>query len=225
MICNKCNIDKDDMCFHKNRKECKSCKSEYDKKYRQSNLEKCKNSVNSYQNRNKEKIREYNIEYQKSYRKSYYEENKDVILERTKENYRNNPQYLQVSKEYQKNNREKVNQYKRKYRKERVENDPLFKLIGTVRSLIGFAFRSNGYKKNTKTHQILSCGFEQFKLYIESQFIDGMTWENHGEWHLDHKTPISWAKSEEDVIRLSHYTNFKPMWAIENILKGNRYED
>jgi hypothetical protein len=51
-----------------------------------------------------------------------------------------------------------------------------------------------------------------------------MTWENYGKWHLDHKTPISWAKTEKEVIELNHYTNFQPMWAIENLSKGNRFK-
>jgi hypothetical protein len=52
-----------------------------------------------------------------------------------------------------------------------------------------------------------------------------MTWENRSEWHLDHKIPISWAKSEEMVYKLNHYTNFQPLWAKDNISKGNKYAD
>jgi len=51
-----------------------------------------------------------------------------------------------------------------------------------------------------------------------------MNWDNQGKWHLDHIIPISWAKDIDDILKLNHYTNFKPMWGIENIRKGNRYE-
>jgi hypothetical protein len=63
------------------------------------------------------------------------------------------------------------------------------------------------------------------KRYIEDKFKDGMSWENHGEWHLDHKIPISWANNEEDVFKLNHYTNFQPLWALENQTKNNKYAD
>ena len=52
-----------------------------------------------------------------------------------------------------------------------------------------------------------------------------MTWSNYGEWHLDHKVPISWAKSEEEVYKLSHYTNFQPLWMNDNLSKDNRYSN
>lgn len=51
-----------------------------------------------------------------------------------------------------------------------------------------------------------------------------MSWENYGNWHLDHKTPISWAKNETEAILLCHYTNYQPLWAKENISKGNRFK-
>jgi hypothetical protein len=49
-------------------------------------------------------------------------------------------------------------------------------------------------------------------------------WNNHGTyWHLDHIIPISWAKSEEEVYKLNHYTNFQPLSAFENLAKNNRF--
>ena len=42
-----------------------------------------------------------------------------------------------------------------------------------------------------------------------------MSWENYGEWHLDHKTPVSWAETEEQVYELNKYTNFQPLWATD----------
>ena len=51
-----------------------------------------------------------------------------------------------------------------------------------------------------------------------------MFWDNHGTyWHLDHIIPISWAKSEEEVYKLNHYTNFQPLSAFENLAKNNRF--
>jgi hypothetical protein len=52
-----------------------------------------------------------------------------------------------------------------------------------------------------------------------------MSWENYGEWHLDHKIPISWAETEEQVYELNKYTNFQPLWAFDNQSKNNKYAD
>lgn len=79
-----------------------------------------------------------------------------------------------------------------------------------------------GYSKTSKTYKILGCSYEEFKQYLESQFTNGMTWENAGEWHLDHIYPVSLATDEEHLIKLNHYTNFQPMWAEDNLKKGNR---
>ena len=49
-----------------------------------------------------------------------------------------------------------------------------------------------------------------------------MNWENAGKWHLDHIYPVSLAKDEEELLKLNHYTNFQPLWAVDNIKKGNK---
>ena len=76
--------------------------------------------------------------------------------------------------------------------------------------------------------EYLGCDIDTFKAHIESQFKEGMTWESHGEWHIDHKIPLKYKRNgetpslEEVALRL-HYTNTQPMWASENISKGNHY--
>jgi hypothetical protein len=71
---------------------------------------------------------------------------------------------------------------------------------------------------------MLGCDYDFFKAYIERQFKQGMTWENHGKWHFDHIIPVSSAKNEEELIKLNHYTNFQPLWAEENLSKSNKIE-
>lgn len=48
-----------------------------------------------------------------------------------------------------------------------------------------------------------------------------MSFENRGEWHLDHVTPLSTAETPEDIKRLWHYTNLQPLWKFENEEKSN----
>ena len=105
--------------------------------------------------------------------------------------------------------------------------DPLFKLSASIRSSIGGAFirGSRGAfnkDKGNATLDILGCSFEFFASHITSQFTEGMTLENYGEWHLDHIIPLATATTREDVVRLNHYTNFQPLWAKDNLSKGSK---
>ncbi len=166
--------------------------------------------------------KECNKIYSKKYKIDYYQKNKDRIKREICEDKEFIALYL---KEYKKNNKEKLNLWRVNYRKNKFKKDPIYKLSHNLRSLISKSIKNFGYVKSKKTEFILGCSFEEFKIYLESQFKDGMTWENRSEWHLDHKIPISWAKSEEMVYKLNHYTNFQPLWAKDNISKGNKYAD
>lgn len=108
------------------------------------------------------------------------------------------------------------------YRKKRMMNDPLFVVKSRIRSRVKEAFRNNGFTKRSKTSEILGCSFEYFKAHIERQFHSGMSWDNRDKWHIDHIVPLATAKSEDDVILLSHFTNLRPMWAIENREKSDK---
>jgi len=136
--------------------------------------------------------------------KKYQQENKEII---NKANIK-----------WSKNNREHRNEY---FKNKKIE-EPLFKLRCNISTLIANNFKRNGYSKNTKSYKILGCSYDDFKIHLQKKFTEGMNWNNIGEWHLDHIYPISLAKDEQEVIRLNHYTNFQPLWAIDNIKKGNK---
>jgi hypothetical protein len=140
-------------------------------------------------------------------RKIYYQNNKIEIIKK------NNL--------YSKNNLVKIGEWQ----KNKKLTNPLFKLRCNIRGLISTSIKRNAYTKRSKTYQILGCSFEDFKTHLQNQFTKGMNWENAGEWHLDHIYPVSLAKSEEELIRLNHYTNFQPLWALDNIKKGNKIID
>jgi hypothetical protein len=91
-------------------------------------------------------------------------------------------------------------------------------------------------KRKKNTLEFLGCSTEEFVQHIENQFESGMCWDNYGRtknkercWHLDHIVPAFYKENEDDIISVdviigrSHYTNFQPMWADENISKSNRY--
>ena len=101
------------------------------------------------------------------------------------------------------------------------ECDPSGHLANIVRSCVHNALKS---KKSKCSIQYLGCQIDEFKKHIEEQFTEGMTWDNYGKWHIDHIIPIKYDNPTfEEVCERLHYKNTQPMWASENISKGNRY--
>lgn len=102
--------------------------------------------------------------------------------------------------------------------------DPLFVLKMRIRSRIHNGLRAIGKLKTMHTEMFIGCSFAELKIHVERQFTKGMTWENRDQWHIDHIIPLSTAKTEEDVIRLNHYTNLRPLWAKDNLAKSDKVE-
>jgi hypothetical protein len=109
-----------------------------------------------------------------------------------------------------------------KYEAVRMKTDPLFKLKKNTRRLVLKTFEDHGFSKTSKTAEILGCSFEFFRNYLEQRFLPGMTWSNRKEWHLDHIIPSSSATNEKQLIKLNHHTNFQPLWAKDNLSKGDK---
>jgi hypothetical protein len=156
--------------------------------------------------------------------KKYREEKKEVIDEYNK-NYRmlkKEGYVFDITLLSDEERRLRHNLRCKKYTEKRLKSDSLYKLKVYTRKSIARSFTN--YTKSKKYEDILGITYDKFKIYIESLFTEGMTWENYGEWQLDHKIPLSWAKTEEQVYELNKYTNFQPLWSSENQSKGNRYE-
>lgn len=189
--------------YLENKKE----KKIYDKKHKKEYYLKNKEKIKEWKENNKETLKEYclkNKEKTKEYQKQYRLDNKQQLSEKKKKYNKINSQHINK----QKNNKK--------------QTDLLFKLTCNIRSLICHSIKRQGYAKKSRTYQILGCTYEEFKQHLERQFTFGMNWENQGEWHLDHVYPVSLAKDEQELIKLNHYTNFQPLWAIDNLLKGNK---
>jgi len=77
--------------------------------------------------------------------------------------------------------------------------------------------------KSKKTLEILGCQFEIFKKHIENQFNENMNWENYGSyWEIDHIIPVSSSTTEEELYKLNHYTNFQPLYWLDNLHKSDK---
>lgn len=70
----------------------------------------------------------------------------------------------------------------------------------------------------------LGCSVDELKAYLVSQFTDGMTWDNYGEWHIDHIKPLIGFDLTDKVqfLEACHYTNLQPLWAKKNLSKGSK---
>lgn len=158
----------------------------------------------------------------KEKRDKYYNENRSKVIERQK---LHNEKYLTRITEESKEKRKKHSRnYSKRYFRSRIKNDVIFKLKVYSRNMLNRAFRSILQEKNWSTPEALGCTWEQFKNHLESKFQEGMNWNNYSYrgWHIDHIIPISLAKTEEDIIKLSHYTNLQPLWAKDNLIKSNK---
>jgi hypothetical protein len=113
----------------------------------------------------------------------------------------------------------------RNHRKEYIRNynsSPKNKLKNSLRSRVNELM--NKKYENPKTFDLLGCEFNEFLLYIENKFKDGMSWDNYGYygWHIDHIVPLSSAKTEDDLKKLYHFTNLQPLWWGDNLKKSNK---
>jgi hypothetical protein len=72
---------------------------------------------------------------------------------------------------------------------------------------------------------LVGCSVEFLRRYIEAKFETGMSWDNYGEWHVDHIRPCASfdLSDKEQVIQCFNWRNLQPMWASENIIKGANY--
>lgn len=207
--CTSCNEIKDFNSFYKG------------KNYKDGYRSICKDCIKKYQAENKESKKEY--------LKSYKDKNKNILKLKNKEYRFKN---IEKIKEWRSNNEEYIKKYRqnnklnfRLYIKTKIENEPVFRFKNNVRRLILHSFKRGrkNFKKIDRTEIILGCSIEDFMNYISKCFKEGMTFDNHGKWHIDHIIPLASAKTEEEVIKLNHYTNLQPLWAKENLSKGKKF--
>lgn len=123
--------------------------------------------------------------------------------------------------------KENRRQYFRKYYPERYKTDPEFKLRHRLAKRILTAIQRE-YKSGS-TLELIGCSIDEAKKHIESQFKDGMTWDNHGlhGWHIDHIKPCASfdLTDPEQQKQCFHYTNLQPLWAEDNMKKGDKYKE
>ena len=167
----------------------------------------------------------------KAYNKVY---NQSESAKTALKKYRETGKYIETKKKYEKSEAGKVTlkkyqtsekgrAYMKAYMKNRRQTDPVFKLHRNLSS--GFGKWIKGNTKTCRTEQYVGCTYNELLDHLESQFDEGMSWENHGEWQIDHFKARSRFDPaiEEEKFKCWHYTNLQPMWAeINNSWKDKK---
>ena len=238
-VCNICKEEKPLEEFYKRKSasdghygDCKCCHKRKSRDNYYSNREHKLALMKEYREANKGKLAEYMREYGPAYRadnkdkiaeraREYYQANKSVILDKTRE-YRqaNAARLVDYRKKYREANKKRIAEYNLQYANERRASDPMFALKDRCRRRIRSALTGQGFSKRASTKDILGCTYDELMQHMESQFTEGMSWDNRSEWHVDHIIPLASAQTEDEILALCHYTNLQPLWAGENLLKG-----
>jgi len=192
--CNKCGQEKP-LSEFRNRKDskdgkrnnCKVCQSNHNKLYNEANAD------------------DISIK-----RKLFYNDNKERLLNEKKKNYENN--------------REIFIKRQSEYNKLKKQADPIYKLKRNMRIMVGKSLKNKTYTKKSQTFNIVGCLQDEFIRYIESKFEPWMNWDNYGKyngtpnygWDIDHIIPLITGLTEEEIIKLNHYTNLQPLCSYVN---------
>jgi len=233
---NNVNVANDTMNNTKTNSEEKSWRDITDPKLRKKlrNREKCKRYRDKYKNnidyvlRRKLSHKKYRSKNRISVltrKKMYREDNKDKIKE-YKKIYRevNKDKIKEYNKTYGEKNY-KINKDKIKlYNDNRLKTNINYKLSKNLRARLNRAIKNN--QKSGSAVKDLGCSISELKTYLESKFLPNMTWENYGlyGWHIDHITPLSSfdLTDRKQLLEACHYTNLQPLWATDNLTKGDR---
>lgn len=190
-----------------------------------------------------EKAKQYNKTYVENNREAFnerkrlkYAKTREEINEKRRKYYdkiHNNPEHKERRSKYYTENKDIILTATKSYYKKRRATDPLFKTKTNYANSINAALRKNGYTKKSRSYEILGCTFEELNKHLVYQFDVWMTWDNRGlykkdtynyGWDIDHIIPTSSAQTEDELIKLFHYTNLRPLCSKINrdIKKGRQ---
>jgi len=155
-----------------------------------------------YRKNNKNKVREIKKEWRKK--------NKDAENDRTKR-WKNN-----LTEQQKEEQRIKRNEYLRNKRK----TDPKFRMKEAMHKML----KRTIALKDGKTSTLLGYSAIQLKEHLEKQFTDGMSWDNYGEWHIDHIIPIKYFNVNTPPDIVNALTNLQPLWSTTREINGVIYE-
>lgn len=132
--------------------------------------------------------------------------------------YKNREKRLLYASKYNQNNKIKKNEYfKNKY-----NSDLNFRIKTNIRNRIRMALKRN--TKSATTNELIGCEICFLKTHLEKLFTDGMSWDNYGQWEVDHIIPCASFDFtiHEHQKKCFHYSNLQPLWKEDNMIKSNK---
>ena len=206
--------------------------SKQNKAYKESNKDKLKDKLKDYYKINRDKIKEQSKSYReanknkiKDYKKKYKEKNKVILKEKRKiylkKYIEENKQTIKEKKKLKfQREKEKINHQNRVRYSENIN----YKLKCRLRHRLRMALKGN-FKSGSAVDD-LGCSIPELKVYLESKFSPGMTWDNWSDvgWHIDHIKPLASfdLTDRKQLLEACHYTNLQPLWAKDNIIKSDK---
>lgn len=153
-----------------------------------------------------------NKEHMRAVRSAWYQKNKERLNAKSLVRYKSKKKEILV--------------VQARYLRRRRSTDLEFLLISRMRSRIAKVLAKRGAMKSARTEELLGCSLKSFFEHIEAQFLPGMTWQNRHLWHIDHRLPCKNFDLTDPRQQLVcfHFTNLRPLWAIDNMKKGARVE-
>jgi hypothetical protein len=152
------------------------------------------------------------------YKKNYREINKELLKNKFEEySFKNKEKIKKYKQNYYQKNKKKINERVKKYNHKN-------KHLKCWRDLIYMTLKKLGGKKEGKTIDVLGYSAIELKKHIEKQLTEGMSWANHGEWHIDHIKPIITFNKNTNPKIVNKLSNLRPMWATTRTISGVTYE-
>ena len=245
-VCKKCGIEKPLTEYRKTynkrfdkyyyRSECHDCELNYGRQYeltRADRTEYRKEYNKKYREKYKEELSESNKKYRAEHkdeiikqRKEYYEKTKEERIKKQKEYYQNNKdKIIDYHHKYNKENSEILVKKAYEYQKYRDATDEFYKFKRLIRDCVLKSFKRTNHRKNSFAKEIIGIDFEEAWDYLRETWKKNYGTEYDGEpYHIDHIIPLSTAKTEEDVIKLCHYTNLQMLKPEDNLSKSDKID-
>jgi signal recognition particle GTPase len=205
---------------------CKKCCNVY----HQTNRKRILKRMRIYQQNHKEELKEYN----KIYDKKRYLKNREEILKQSKKYRRDNKEQIKIRnknyneshkkeiaiqcKKYNQEHKEQINQYINN----RLKTDINYKITHYLRTRLTKALKYSSKLKTTV--ELIGCSVEELKTHLASKFTKNMSFDNYGKWHIDHIKPCASfdLSKPEEQLKCFNYTNLQPLWAKDNLSKGDK---
>lgn len=194
--------------------QCKECVRVRNKRYYLADKGKSSAQRASNYARNTERLRKCH--------KDHYSLHREAILARQRAHKEANlAAHMERARKWARDNRGKINLYRRV----RLTTDRLFRQKEALRGLLRASVTRIGTTKSGRTAEVLGYGPEELAKRMAVQFRAGMSWENYGEWHIDHKIPIAHfvSKGETRPKIINALSNLQPLWAKENLMKSDKH--